>query len=193
MYINLLSQEYQRRQIVRARTRQWVVVWLILLPVFSAGGLMEWSRYQASVTELATAEARYAPLVELQDHNDALRSQLNMLRQREQLVLEASGRRSLLDVLGYVSRAAADADDRLCVQQLLVGGTKQRLGATNDSAGEPLGVVTMQGVGMDNTAVSHFVNGLRSTQAFRQVQLKSTTPTEVAELSVRGYVVECTY
>lgn len=200
MYINLLSLEHQRRQVVQTRVWQWALVWVAAMPILFAVGCWQWNRYRESARKLAGVQQQHAPLERVKQENEELTARLAMLRQREQLVLELAEGLSVVDLLGQVSQAAAASGGGVSVRHFAVvpdsGNEPRRAagGGRSSARSTPSrGMLTLQGVGVDNASVAEFVSQLRDSTAFTNVHLTSTAPVMVNSREARNYQLQCTY
>jgi hypothetical protein len=200
MYINLLSYEHQRRQVIRTRVRQWMLAWLAIMPLLITAGCWQWVRYRDSTRQLVDIQHKYAPLEQLNQENELLTTRLAELRQREQLVLDLDDQLSVVELLGHVSQAAAVSGGAVSVRHFTVahGPSSETRNSTSTSRAAPVnalsrGILTLQGIGVDNASVAQFVSQLRASEAFLQVHLSSAAPVKVSGREARNYQLQCTF
>jgi len=194
-YLNLMPQGLQRRELIRARVRQWSIVWVVAGALAVTVGSIQWTRLGSARSRVLGLQKEYAPVETLQKDNTSIRSQIEELQQREKITLEIADERPVLTLLGSVSRAARECEGNVCVQKLSLkparaAGGSRRLNSAETDVQRRL---TLNGLGVDNLSVARFVAALRDTGVFSQVDLKSTEATTVNTVQARTYHLECTF
>ena len=184
-HLNLFPLSYRRRQTVMLRLKQWSAVWVIALVTFGVLAWTKWSTYSAgfrrlnSLQELSTA-------VQETNHRVAHVSQIiDDMRQRESLVLKLADERSMFSLLGVFSRAARVCDGHVSIQDLIVQRRTQ--------GDQPVNVITLNGLALDNQAVASFVDELRRVRAFQRVELKNSGIANRNNIESRTYSMECVF
>ncbi len=190
-FLNMLPQGFHRRRLMVRRLRQWTCVWGIAMTLAIAFSWGQHRDYQALNARLIGLENDYAPIKKLQTELISNRKELAEIHHRETLALQLSDRRSMLTLLGLVTQAARSCDGEVSIRQLSLGEGHRR---SSPRYGRPaLSTLTIDGLGKSNLSVARFAAALRMTNAFCQVQLKSTAQKQGGLMSVRSYCLECTF
>ncbi len=195
-FVNLLPEEYRRRRLIRRRLLQWTLVWGAVV----AGALPLWAlrsaRLIAQQQELRHRQAAYAPTKRMLREIPQMQNEMRELSQRDEIVRQLSDTHPPLAALGMISEAAAAAKGGVRVFQLIADRPPTRPTSgeeKSEAVAEKPSMITIQGTGVDNTAVARFVANLRQTQAFRRVDLKSSVRGRLAISDVQRFVVECEF
>ncbi len=190
-YLNMLPQGFHRRQLLERRLRQWTGVWIVALLLAIAFGWVQHREDRDLAARLRGLENDYAPIKKLQTGLVSIRKELAEVQHRETLALRLSNRRSMLTLLGLVTRATHCCDGEVSIRRLSLGVVK---GRTNQRGGHAvLQTLALEGLGANNLSVARFAAALRTTNAFNQVQLRSTVQEQIGSVPARGYSLECTF
>ena len=191
MHLNMLPVRYRRQQLLVRRLRQWAPVWIATLFVAAGIGWFQASECRSLSMQLRSYEGRLAQVKQSQSDLAAMRSELEGLRGREALVLELSEQRPVLTLLGLVSRAARECDGNVFVTRLAFGtdATTRNRQENPDQAG----VLTLEGVGLDNLSIARFAAAIRSNDIFQDVKLRSTGEQTIEGKLARSYIIECAF
>ncbi len=205
-FVNLLSLEYRRKELLRRRLLQWSLVWTLC----AAAGVGLWwlaqSRYRASLGALEGAEQAYTPLEKLVRQTQAMQEELEQHSTKGTILSQLRDERPLLTVIGVVSQAARRCDGRLVVHDLSfqrhnqpaqtrdkdkAKGAEEEPEEKTAEVKAPWASVTLKGEALDNLAVATFVVSLRDSGLFRRVELKSSVGNKSSKPELRSYVLEC--
>ncbi|GAA5507633.1 PilN domain-containing protein [Novipirellula caenicola] len=196
MFINLLPEKLVIKMLVRRRLRQWALVWAALLIagiVVMAGNYRE---VQQSQLQLDALTSEIQPLQQLQAQTASLDSRLNVL-QREVEVLESicvpDRSLALLAVLG---NAAKSSRGKVQIERMHLSSSANREAAKKSTATTPPGylcTVSLQGVTDGDQSLASFVESLRNSQVFHQVELKSSLMYQIDETHGRQFQIECKF
>jgi hypothetical protein len=199
-HLNLLPIGFLRARLVRRRLALWAPVW-------AAVGLLAvanwWTSYSACAAAAHTFEIRqqqYEPTRKLSSENSRMRQRIDELNNRETMLGELSESHPPLAGVTLVGRCAAQCEGRVRVHHLLLernvaaaSNSKRKLPGAQSAAAGDRSQLTLEGVGLDNVAVATFVESLRDTGAFLNVELKSTIRSGDESGAMRQFVVVCEY
>lgn len=205
-HLNLLPLPFQRRLIVRCESVRWGAASVVALIVSSLYCLDagETTREMRSQLDHLTSQA--APLEILAAENRRLAVKLDVSHRRHLLLQSLEGVHPPLQLLGIVSRSASIEDGAIQVRSFVVtpesgGGrpsgreTRQRRQSVSRGGEETAnnGQLSLQGIALNEIALSEFVNRLRSDGFFRSVELRSSSNVALPFGSARQYSVECRF
>ncbi len=184
-HLNLMPLSYRRGQLIRRRLTQWSVLWSVAVCATVLLGWTQWTQYQTSAARLDALRIRYEPMQAMKGEIADLQQKIDALQRRESLALSLADERSMLGLVGLLSRASQACDGNVSIGQLsLIHDENRPLAAS---------VLTLSGVASDDIAVAQFASALREANAFVGVDLKSTGTAKVGEIEARTYSMECTF
>ena len=193
-YVNLLPTRTAVATLLLRRVRQWSFVALSALSLVVVGSIVEWKRVESIQVRLKQLENQAGPLPTLEREVDHMQQQLDQCNARATLAAQLVDDRSMLSLIGLVSRAAHESAGKVCVRQLsveTVSASGQRgLGVTGNVS---LRKLQLEGLGEDNLSVARFVAALRESRAFHEVQLKASESTQKNDRKFRNYQLECIF
>lgn len=146
----------------------------------------EWAQGWMASQQLRELEARYVPLRQIINQQDALGKQIEQLRSRELLTLRLSRESRELTLLGVIARAAEGTDQAVFVQQLRY--TRPAIETNQQHSG---GELRLTGAGVDGGAIAGFATRLRESGLFRTVSIESTGALPGGSPSLRSYQLHC--
>ncbi len=191
-HINLLSQSFRRRQLLFRRLKQWLIVGLCAVACGSLIGWSKWRNLQAQKVKLDFLTHENDPFKKMQSEIGAIKTQINELQQREAIVLELADEQSMLSLMGIVSQAAEVCEGSVTIRKLHV---ERNQGIRSGKAGT-FRILTLEGVGSDNISVARFARALRESNAFDDVQLRSSAlrlNQQQDDPDQRSYTLECVF
>ncbi len=196
MFINLLPQKLVIKMLVRRRLRQWALVWASLL---IAGLVVMASNYrdvQQRQLQLDVLTTQVQPLEQLQVHTAGMNSRLNVL-QKEVEVLEAIcvPDRSLA-LLAILGDAAKSSEGKVQIERMNLSSNGNRQVAQKKGAASipaSLSSVSLQGIADGDRGLASFIERLRRSNVFHQVELKSSLLYQVEETHGRQFQIECKF
>ena len=150
------------------------------------------------LAELAAMEERATPLRNKLLQNDRLNEEARRAGEREQLVSQLRAERSPLQLLGLLSEHARRSGGAVQVRGLQFVAEHSGSAAVAQS-GNPVRSpeerlrVGVQGVAIDDQAVSRFMQSLRTTGLFAALELRQTGDREVEQTRVREFSIECSF
>lgn len=185
-HLNLIPIATQRRQLARRVMR--VATITLVISNTTVGLLLtgEWAQGWVASRQLRELEARYAPLRQIIDQQDALAKQIEQLRARELLTLRLSRESRELTLLGAIAQAAGQSNEDVYVQQLRY--LRPAIESDQTPGG---GELHLSGAGVDGAAIAEFATRLRETGIFRVVSIESTCALPGGEAGLRRYQLTC--
>lgn len=204
-FVNLLPFAYRRSTLLRRWLLEWSLIWILCLLVLAGVWWLKQVRCRATSRAMKAAEARHLPLTKIVQQGEIARAELERLQAKGTLLGQLRNERSLLTMVGVVSRSGSQCDGRLIVRDLLYQAAEQppkRPGRPHKgpqptrqppAAEEPVSraSLTLSGEALDNIAVARFVVALRDAGIFRRVELKSSVGKNSADSSLRSYQLNC--
>jgi Tfp pilus assembly protein PilN len=182
--INLMTDEARRQQLLREAKRLWSAVLGVTFVVLCVVGSVHWWRGQATSQRLRTLEDRYAPVQALKKESIRLRTEINVMRDAQQLTLRLVDTRPTVTLIGAVSEAAASTSGKVYVEELEMD--------RGPLAGDERKAV-LRGIGQDNAAIAQFTNALRLSKLFADVTLSSSDSSPLANQETRFFRIECSF
>jgi hypothetical protein len=185
-HVNLIPTNYRRRRLIRRRLWQWCVIWsAVALGCWGAA----WAKqvgYQNVASTLSQRRAAYEPVKLLNKRTREIRENIHELNQRETMVDQLRDLRPPLVGLGIVSRCAKACDGRVQIQSMTIDRKRK-------AAPTSVGMLILNGRGINNASVAQFVAALRVTKAFDRIELKSSVRRGPAGREVQQFLVHCEY
>ena len=180
--LNLMTDECRRSQFLRESKQFWSRTVALSLLVLAVVGGCQWWQGRATSRQLDQLEQRYAPIQAVKSECIRMRTEINAMRDAQQLTLRLVDTRPAVTLLGAVSAAAAATEGDVFVEQLEL-----------DHAGQLQQDRTaiMTGVGKDYAAIAKFAAALRASELFADVALSSSDSSQLADESSRSFRIEC--
>lgn len=191
-FVNLLPQPFLRRQLMVQRIMQWSAVLVGVVVVGALVGGIQWKRLKNQEATLAFLANEYGPVEQMQQEIGEIQQRIEQVKQSETLVLGLADEESMLSLIGIVSDAARQCDGNVVVRNLKV----ERNTGMRNGKNAAYRVLTLEGVGTDNIAVARFARALTDSNAFDDVQLKSTAVKGAPQSQLpdeRSYTLECVF
>ncbi len=188
-HLNLLPTNRCRQQIMRRRLRQWsfVVAAAIVLAL-----LVSWRDLASNADALEKAKAverQYEPIQSMQTEIDEIRKRMKTLKTQQQLAAELAKQKSIVSLLGILSRAAKSGPDRISIQNLVL--TRSRV--ESEEGANIHRALRLEGVALDSRDISAFSSYLEEANAFQSVHLDSSSTRNIGGLEGQGYILQCEY
>jgi hypothetical protein len=180
--LDLMTNEDRRRQVLLASKQFWVRMLGTSLAILVVVGGVEWWLGRATSRQLRLLEDRYAPILALRNECLRMRTDIQAMREAQQLTLRLVDTRPTTTLLGTISTAAAKTGGEIYVEQL-------QLDQRESSAVQRTAVVV--GMGKDNAAIAQFAAALRESQLFSDVTLSSSDTTQAVDERARSFRIEC--
>lgn len=203
-HVNLLPWGYRRACLVRRRLRQWSVAWSVVGFGLALAWAEERSQWQAALDRMERDERRYDEVRLLKTKISRLTAEAQGLSKRKDFVSRLQQAPPPLLPLALVSTSASRCEGRVAVRQMVYSQETSSAPPIAGPSPTPPGVqppakadesetrhearLTIDGFGADNLAIAAFVLGLRESEAFDRVDLKSAGSNSG---DVVTYQVEC--
>lgn len=185
--LNLMPAAAVRRQALREATSFWSkVLGVSLLAMGGFISLQAWRAQEARQVRDAL-EAQHAPVNQVRNDTRLLRSRIASLSDTEQLALELAKKQPMVTLVGRIAEAVAYAGGDLYVDSLDFA----RRESTSEAS--EMQLLQLEGAARDNLSVTRFVEGLRSSGLFRDVQLTSTESRVLASQAATAFNLECVF
>ncbi len=181
-HLNLMTDEDRRRQLLRGARQGWTRMLVGTAVLLALCGTVQWWQGTATSEELRSLEDRYAPIQTLKNQCIRMRTEINSMREAQQLTLRLVDSRPTITLLGAISSAAASADGRVFVDRLEL--------QTNRASGDQR-VAVVSGYGNNNSAIAKFTEALRASSLFADVSLNSSASQTASNQQARSFQVEC--
>jgi hypothetical protein len=128
------------------------------------------------------------------DEIKSMQRSLRSTRRQQAVALALNDERPVLTLLGVVSNAARDPSAEVAIEKFKFTAAALAEGKAAKTPAQPqLNRLELHGVGRDNVAIAQFVLALREGGVFAHVNLQATAPSQLGEVQVRTFQVECTY
>lgn len=182
--LNLLSMSDRRRMLRNDRLWQWGRIWVILAIGLSVATLFAWQRGQQASVELTMYQHADRPNQKMFKQLQTLRAHVTEVSRREERIAELDDNVRMLDMLGLISDAASACDGEVQVRSFQFGSTKA-------SATQRIQNMTIEGVALNVTRITQFVDTLRKTNAYELIDLKPTEKHDIGDKSGYRFQVDC--
>lgn len=192
-HINLLPCESRRRVMRRFRLWQWSVAWSLAIVV---GVALGWNGYRErlAIEEERDQNARtYEPVKVLKEELKVMRTSVDTLQEQEKMAEELVDKRPAITLLGTLGQAAKQSQGRLQIGYLRLGKSGERGMAVSLDDTSDAQVVLLRGISLDIASVTQFVDALRESSLFTQVDMKPTKESKIGTYTAFAYHVECAY
>lgn len=180
--LNLMTDECRRTQFLRESKQFWSRTFALSLLALAVVGACQWWQGRATSWQLYQLEQRYAPIQALKNECIRMRTEINAMRDAQQLTLRLVDTRPAVTLLGAVSTAAAETSGDIFVEQLEL---EHGEGMNHDRK------AIMIGIGKDNSAIARFAAALRASELFADVALNSSDSSQLADEASRSFRIEC--
>lgn len=204
-HLNLLPLPFRRRLVIRSELIRWgaaCVMALVISAVWCLDAHRSSRLKQAQLDQLTT---QAAPLRSLATDNICLAGQLNVSHRRHVLLQSLEGVHPPLQLLGIVSQSADNDQGSVQVRSFALTprvaqqpkkskatGRRNKATATSNVS-EVSGQLSLQGVALNDGALTDFIDRLRRKSFFTSVDLRSSSTVQLSLGSARHYSVECRF
>jgi Tfp pilus assembly protein PilN len=184
--------------------RSCLIVWTGIGAIVAGGlltvGWQQHARLAAAQTALQQAEAECLPVRAMQEENDRMSRRIAELHGRQTLLAQLKRGRDPLQLVGLVSRSAMFVEGELKVAALSYQISRPSAVEQPNRAGDAATVtppppetirLTLDGIAMNDMAVSKFIVALRDSGCFTSVELRSSIRATLATGNARKFLVEC--
>ena len=205
MQINLLPSDIKLELRARVALRWWGLIW-----AFCGAGLIAYCTWEYGTLRETKAEAtrlsvQCQPLHTLQEQIKIDYQQTQALLEEEKILNRIQSTDHLIELLAIIVKATRHAEGHLQIQRLDLLA-RQSAETTNtpspsqitsnenlNKQPKSLATLTMQGVADNEQILAQFVSGLRASEIFERVDLKSSSQLSNGNSSDRHYELECRY
>ncbi len=188
-YLNLLPVGRQRRQMMRQRRLQWIVVSLVSIACGVAVLLSDLQQNSEARQATEALERQFEPIQLMQSEIDAIKKKIETLKTQQKLAAELASEKSPVTMLGVLSRAAMARPDRISIQSMEFTRTR----VNGDDVSRIDRSLKLVGVANDSLDISTFTSRLEETNAFHSVHLETTSIQEIGDLEGQGYALQCDF
>ena len=189
-HLNLLPWSFRRRMLIRRRCREWAVGLAIACCIPLAWCITAIHHGEQLRAELQEADELAEPIRRCLRESQQLSAERARTGRREELVNSLRGRRSPIQLLGMLSDFSQRERGAVQVRNLnLMSDLPSREAGQVGNSHIRLG---LQGIAVDDHAVSGFVGSLRTSGVFESVDLRQSSDREAGEARVREFAIECT-
>lgn len=202
-HLNLLPLPFRRRLVIRQEMVRWGCASVVALMVSIGMWLQARQAVEEKTSELAALNEDVRPLRIVEMTNQRLARELDTSWRRHELLLNLEGQNSPAQVLGHVSRSAAQRLGAVQVTSFsLLPAAERRVqrtrgGAVVNDASETgpefNGQLALQGVAANEQELTEFVEELRDEGFFSSVELRGSSSVTLRYGSARQYSVECRF
>ena len=190
--LNLMSERSQKRGLMRRCRRRWTRVLTVVMLLLTAGGAVQWRNCYLEKTKRESAEAEYEPIRRMKSENSRLRKQLATLEKAERIPLELAKHQPLLGLIGLATRAVAEQDENIYLQQLKIKREPLVLMSANKSKSPSSLNFAIEGFSVDSTAITRLADSLRDVGPFAEVKLSTNKTSRVGKQSKQAFAIQCT-
>jgi hypothetical protein len=180
--LNLMTDEDRRQQFVHGSKRLWIRILSTSLALMVLVAAAQWWQGRATGSQLRLLQERYTPLQTLKDECIRMRTEINAMRDTQQLTLRLVDTRPTVTLLGAISAAAATTNGEVYVEQL-------DLQHAESTTAQRTALVI--GKGKDHTSIARFTAALRESDLFADVTLSSSDTSDALEEQARSFRIEC--
>jgi hypothetical protein len=197
-HLNLLPWRFRRRIIVRTRCREWAVGLALACCLPATWCFYTIVETRALLAELESVEEEATPFRNRLLQNEKLNAEMRRAGSRKELVTALRTTRSPLQLLGLLSEHAWRSNGAVQVRGLQFIAEHSGSDVVTESGGTLRGQeerlrIGVQGVAIDDQAVSRFVQSLRTTGLFAALELRQTGDREIEQARVREFSIECSF
>jgi len=194
-HLNLMSSRSRVRSCVRTRLRQWTIVLAtvtaLLLPTWC---LLWWPIHQKG-QQVATLDAKFEPLRQMNQDSKRFQRNIERVRAQEKTSLAlAKIDTPVVTLLGMVSKAIADNQGRVVIEKLefhqsaaVLSQQKSTQGSNSQTA------LHVEGLGIDEKAISRLVRSVKSTLPFANIQSKPSKPRHIRHQDMQTFLIQCLF
>ena len=180
--INLMTEDDIRSRMLHDSRQLWTHILLLTAAVLLVMGAYQVLHSPLIGSELRQLEDQYAPMQALKDECIRMRTNINGMRDAQQLMLRLVDTRPVTTLMGAVSQAATETSGGVFIQSLEVlpptGPDQQRR-------------AIVQGMGQDNASIASFMAALRASQLFDDVTLSSSSSSHTEVDVATSFHIEC--
>jgi len=192
-HLNLMSSRARVRSCVRTRLRQWTItlltVTVLLVPIWF---LLWWPVHQKG-QQVAALDAKFEPLRQMNQTSKRFQKDIERVRAQEKTSLAlAKVDTPVVTLLGMVSKAIADNQGRVVIEQLDFRQSAAVLSEHTPAEGANSQTsIHVEGLGIDEKAISQLVRTMKSTLPFADVQIQPSKPKRIYQQEMQTFFIQC--
>ncbi len=187
--INLMTLYARRREVYRARFRQWLKVSGALLLILAMVTATHSYCVRKTTLEQQLLETTLEPINHLKESNKRLAKQIAAIRDEEQFVLALSSRKPTVMLLGVLGSAVAKVGDRAFLEKIEISSSER---ATYSQLNSPM-VLDIAGLADNKSAAGQVAEELQMSIPSGTVEMTANKETRIKNLPVYDFSLHCTF
>jgi hypothetical protein len=194
MYINLLPQQFASYILTRKRLRQWAIVWGVVAVLGTAVLAVQRKPLADERAKQQDLQNQVRPLLALKRAIAERRRQMQVLDAQVQALLKIRTPDRSLSLLTILAKAAHSAQEPLQIERcsISVSAADAAHPAAQETAASRSTVV-LNGIAASDQALARFVDHMRGSSVFEQVELTACSQSTQGSKSGRLFQVECSF
>jgi hypothetical protein len=194
MYINLLPQQFASYILTRKRLRQWGIVWGVVAVLGTAVLAVQRKPLADERAKQQDLQNQVRPLLALKRAIAERRRQMQVLDAQVQALLKIRTPDRSLSLLTILAKAAHSAQEPLQIERcsISVSAADAAHPAAQETAASRSTVV-LNGIAASDQALARFVDQMRGSSVFEQVELTACSQSTQGSKSGRLFQVECSF
>jgi hypothetical protein len=186
---------------VVGQLKLWLVVWLAVSMAVGYVCFQRWAELIVLEQQSTFAGIASQPVLEVRKQQQVISKEIELIRERESWLTDRASGESI-QILGIISQSTQANQGRVSVQNMELTTVERTIpgpAQTGDGKKPPEPIVEQRtqldltGIAIDDLAVASFVAGLRESQVFESVELKSSFGQVYKDQNTREYKVTCIY
>lgn len=184
-FVNLMSQRALDRQCYHTRLGQWSKILALTIIALAVHGATIWWPARNDRIQLEALEAQYTPVRAAKAEITKLTSRISTTRTDYELELAISTDTPASTLLAIVGSAAEATRGRVFLEDI----TYRQQGPL--ASNPPEEQMSVSGIGIDTSAVGLFVQQLRSSMPFADIQVRNTETIVVNRQPMQSFRIDC--
>ncbi|TWU29456.1 hypothetical protein [Bythopirellula polymerisocia] len=187
--INLMTPYARRREIYRARLRQWLKITSALFLVLALVTSAHYYYVRQIGLEQQLLETMLEPINHLKEANKRLAKQIAAIRDEEQFVLALSSENHTVTVLGLLGSAVAKVGDRVFFEKIELSSS----GRTDYPQTNSPMVLDIAGIADNKAAAIQVAEELQSSIPAGKVDVTTNKETRINNLLMHNFALHGTF
>lgn len=184
-YVNLMSQRALDRQCYRARLKQWSQILALTALAIAVHSMTIWWPARNDRLHLEALEAQYKPVSESKLEIVKLNNTIASTKTNYELELAISVDTPASTLLAIVGNAAEATHHRVFLEEV----TYRQQGPL--AKRPPEEHVSVAGIGINTSAIGIFVQHLRTSMPFAEINVRNTETIEVNRQPMQSFRIDC--
>jgi phage-related minor tail protein len=195
MYINLLPQQFASYILTRKRLRQWGIVWGVVAVLGTAVLAVQRKPLADERAKQQDLQNQVRPLLALKRAIAERRRQMQVLDAQVQALLKIRTPDRSLSLLTILAKAAHSAQEPLQIERcsISVSAADAAHAAAAQETAASRSTVVLNGIAASDQALARFVDHMRGSSVFEQVELTACSQSAQGSKSGRLFQVECSF